>query len=100
KVHVREDEARGPCLLPDGKHALYSALTEGVSDIYVVDLETGISRNLTNDAFYDSDPQISPDGALVAYSRRVSGFEKLYTFPLADPSRKTQLPFGKHTHRT
>jgi Tol biopolymer transport system component len=26
----------------------------------------------------------------------VSGHDKIYTFPLADPSRKTQLTFGPH----
>jgi hypothetical protein len=83
-----------PCLLPDGHHAVFSALKEGVSDIWIVDLDTGEYKNLTQDAFYDSDPQVSPDGNLIVYSRRVSGYSKLFTFPLGDPSRKTQLTFG------
>jgi hypothetical protein len=94
KVSIDLDEAEAPCLLPDGKHALFSALKEGVSDIYEIDLDTGQYKNLTNDAFADADPQISPDGSLVVYTRRVSGYNKIYTFPLADPSKKTQLTFG------
>jgi hypothetical protein len=43
---------------------------------------------------------VSPDGALVLYSRRVSGFEKIYSFPLANPQRKTQLTFGTHNDVT
>jgi TolB protein len=100
KIRIPQDEARGPCLLPGGRKALYSALKEGVSDIYEIDLETGESKNLTDDTFYDSDPQVSPDGKLVVYSRRVSGFEKIYAFALADPRRKTQLSFGTHNDVT
>ncbi|HJS59154.1 MAG TPA: hypothetical protein VKA01_13715, partial [Vicinamibacteria bacterium] len=94
RIPVSVDEATGPCLLPDGRHALFSALKEGVSDIYRLDLESGAIENLTQDAFADADPQVSPDGTLVVYSRRVSAHEKLYVFPLADPSQKTQLTFG------
>ncbi len=94
KIPVALDEVMSPCLLPDGRHALFSALKEGVSDIWLLDLETGAYKNLTQDAFYDSDPQVSPDGSLVVYSRRVSGYSKLFTFPLGDPSKKTQLTFG------
>ena len=100
KIPVLLDEARSPCLLPDGRHALFSALKEGVSDIYQLDLESGETRNLTQDDFYDSDPQTSSDGSLVLYSRRVSGFEKLYSFPLANPARKTQISFGTHNDVT
>src|SRR5262249_17747601 len=57
---------------------------------------TGGTRNLTNDSFADTDPQISPDGKLVIYSRRISGYNKLYTFPLDNPARKTQLTFGTY----
>jgi len=94
RVPLKLDQASSPCLLPDGRHALFAALKEGVSDIYRLDLETGEFENLTQDAFADSDPQISPDGTLVVYARRISAHEKLYVFPLADPSRKTQLTFG------
>ena len=50
--------------------------------------------NLTQDAFADNNPQVSPDGRLVAYERRISGHSKLYAFPLAEPAQKTQLTFG------
>jgi Tol biopolymer transport system component len=96
KVPIELDEAHGPCLLPDGKHAIFGALKEGVADIYLLDLDTGLTKNLTQDSFADSNPQISPDGKLVVYSRRVSGHEKLYTFPLDNPDKKTQLSFGSH----
>jgi hypothetical protein len=96
RIPVHLDETQSPCLLPDGRHALFAALKDGIADIYMMDLETGAYSNLTQDAFYDADPQISPDGRTVVYSRRVSGHDKVYVFPLDDPGRKTQLTFGPH----
>jgi Omp85 superfamily domain/WD40-like Beta Propeller Repeat len=96
RIPLDLDQVQSPSLLPDRRHALLTALKEGVSDIYLLDLETGTYKNLTQDAFADSDPRISPDGNLVVYTRRISGHDKLYVFPLADPSRKTQLTFGTH----
>jgi hypothetical protein len=100
RVSVELDQAQSPCLLPDGRGVLFSALKEGVSDIWHMDLQTGAVKNLTADAFADSDPQVSPDGKLVTYSRRISGNEKIYLFPLADPSRKTQVTFGAYDDTT
>jgi hypothetical protein len=94
RVPIEIDQAQAPCLLPDGRHALFAALKGGVSDIFLLDLETGKYQNLTQDAFADNDPQVSADGSLVAYTRRVSGSDKVYMFPLADPGRKTQITFG------
>jgi Tol biopolymer transport system component len=91
---IQLDEVLSPSFLPDGRHVLFSGLREGVSDIWLLDLDTGKYENLTQDPFYDQDPMASPDGKLVVYGRRVSGYSKLYSFPLADPSRKTQLTFG------
>jgi hypothetical protein len=96
RIPVDLDQASGPCLMPDGRHMLFTAIQEGVSDVWMMDLETGKPENLTKDAFYDADPQISPDGKLVVYTRRISGHDKLHAFPLADPQKKTQLTFGTY----
>jgi hypothetical protein len=88
------DQAQAPCLMADNRHALLAAIKDGVSDIYLLDLETGEHKNLTQDSFYDSDPQISPDGKTVVYTRRISGHDKIYVFPLDNPAKKTQLTFG------
>jgi len=93
-VTMTLDQAQAPCLLPDGKHALISAIKDGVSDIWLLDLDSGGTRNLTQDSFYDSDPQISPDGKTVVYTRRISGHDKVYVFDLDNPAKKTQLTFG------
>ncbi len=36
----------------------------------------------------------------MVYTRRVSGHDKVFSFPLANPSRKTQLTFGPHDDLT
>ncbi len=94
KLRIPLDEVQAPCLLGDGKTLLLAALREGVSDIWKVDLDTGAVTNLTQDEYADNNPQVSPDGKVVVYERRISGHWKIYAFPLADPSRKTQLTFG------
>jgi hypothetical protein len=73
---------------------LFAALKEGVSDIWRLDLETEELTNLTGDDFADNNPQVSPDGRLVVYERRISGNTKVFAFPLEDPSQRTQLTFG------
>jgi Tol biopolymer transport system component len=100
KVSITQDQAQAPCLLPDGKHALFEGLREGISDIWMVDLETGVARNLTNDEFYDANPQVSSDGKTVVYTRRISGHDKVFSFALDDPSHKTQLTFGPFDDET
>ncbi|HXY40009.1 MAG TPA: hypothetical protein VEQ10_10075 [Vicinamibacteria bacterium] len=94
KLKVPLDEVQAPCLLPDGKSLLFAALKEGVSDIWQLDIDSGKLTNLTNDPFADNNPEISPDGKLVVYERRVSGHLKLYAFPLDNPKHKVQLTFG------
>ena len=94
KVTPLLDQLQSPCLLPDGRRALVVGLKEGVQDVYLLDLETEELKNLTDDPYGDGNPRVSPDGRLVAYTRRISGHSKIFLFPLDDPSRRTQLTFG------
>ena len=94
KIPIPLDQPQGPALHPDGRHAVFSALREGVADVWKLDMETGEVTNLTRDDYYDNNPQISPDGKLLVYERHISGNRKIFALPLDDPSRKTQLTFG------
>jgi Tol biopolymer transport system component len=96
RIPIYLDQAQAPAILPGGQRVVFSALKDAISDIFVVDLESGEVKNLTNDEFADNNPQISPDGATVVYNRRVSGHDKVFSFPIANPGRKTQLTFGAH----
>jgi Tol biopolymer transport system component len=94
RIPLDLDEVESPCILPNGKQALIAATKEGVADIYLVNLETGETKNLTQDAFFDANPRISPDGTLVVYNRRVSGNYKIVMFPIGNPSRRIDLTYG------
>jgi hypothetical protein len=89
------DDPESPDFAPDGKKVVFSALHDGVGDIYIVELESGKIENLTQDAFADYGPTYSPDGKYIVYVARVSGNEKLFRLDLAD-KKKTQLTFGTH----
>jgi Tol biopolymer transport system component len=100
RIPIDLDQAQAPALLPGGQRVIFAALKDAISDIFVMDLESGEIKNLTSDEFADNDPQVSPDGATVVYTRRVSGHDKIFSFPLATPNRKTQLSFGPHDDLT
>jgi hypothetical protein len=89
------DEPESPSMSPDGRRAAFSALRNGVGDIYLIDLSTGQVENVTNDDFADYAPTFSPDGKFLIYVARISGYEKLFRLDL-DAKKKTQITFGTH----
>src|SRR3990172_138785 len=73
-----------PDVSPDGKWILYTA-DDGARTIQleIVNLETGKSSPLTDDAFIYVDPVFSPDGSRVAYvSTKPSGYFNVYIRPI------------------
>lgn len=100
KVEVRigmssVDGPESPDISPDGKMVAFSAMQNGVGDIYTIDLETREIQNLTKDDFADYAPTYAPDGRSIVYLARISGNEKLFRLDLAT-GQKTQLTFGTH----
>ncbi len=73
----------------------FSAMQNGWSDIFTVDLATEAVTNLTKDEIANYAPAYSPDGKSVVYLARISGNEKLFKLDL-DSGKKTQLTFGTH----
>ena len=57
-----------PAWSPDGQHIAFSGMDGGISDLYVVNIETGAVRQLTNDRYADLQPTWSPDGQQLAFS--------------------------------
>lgn len=57
-----------PAWSPDGTRIAFSGLTGGISDLYVLNLETGDVRQLTNDRYADLQPTWSPDGSTLAFT--------------------------------
>jgi Tol biopolymer transport system component len=52
---------------PDGRSIAFSGQAGGVSDLYLLELEGGTVRQLTNDRFANLHPAWSPDGTTLAF---------------------------------
>ncbi len=52
---------------PDGKYLAFSGSESGISDLYLMNLENGTVRQLTNDRYSDIQPAWSPDGNWIAF---------------------------------
>ena len=89
------DMPESPDISPDGRTVAFSALSGAIGDIFIVDVETGEAKNVTNDAFGDYAPTFTPDGQSLIYLARVSGNDKLFKLDLASGA-KTQITFGTH----
>ena len=89
------DAPESPHFSADGRRVAFSALRGAVGDIFVVDLETDVITNVTNDGFADYSPAFSPDGATMVYVARVSGNDKLFRINL-QTGEKVQVSFGTH----
>jgi hypothetical protein len=96
RIELRNvDMPESPDISPDGRSVAFSALSNAIGDIFVVDVETGAVKNVTNDGFGDFAPTFSPDGKSLIYLARVSGNDKLFKLDLATGA-KTQITFGTH----
>ncbi len=60
-------EIFNPSWSPDGRYIVFSALANGLSNLFVYDLQTGTSRQLTDDGYAELQPAWSPDGKEIAY---------------------------------
>ncbi len=96
RVEMKQvDEPESPDISPDGQTIAFSALKNGINDIYTVNLATREITNLTSDDFADFAPTYSRDGKYLIYVARISGNHKLFRYDL-DTKKKTQLTFGTH----
>ncbi|HXV62986.1 MAG TPA: hypothetical protein VEK15_19965, partial [Vicinamibacteria bacterium] len=96
RIVVPVDRALFPYVSPDGEWVYFTALEDGIADVWRVNLQTEEFQNVTQDAFYDKFPAITPDGQWLYYSRRISGYDKIYRLKLDDPTQKEQVTFGTH----
>jgi len=89
------DGPESPAFSPDATKVAFAALQNGVSDIFAVDLATGVLTNLTKDTIADYAPTYAPDGKSLIYTGRAGGNDKLFRLDLASGAKK-QLTFGTH----
>ncbi len=63
------DSPREPRLAPDGRRVAYTAEAGGARQVFILDLRSGATRQLTASEKAVSDPQWAPDGAHLAFVR-------------------------------
>lgn len=71
-----------PALSPTGDRIAFASNRGGHSDLYVLDLETGITTQLSNDAAYEGHPSWSSDGAWLAYEHYNDQNLEIYIRPI------------------
>ncbi len=102
-------EVLNPTWSPDGTRVAFSANAGGLSDLFVIDLETEEVTRLTNDGYADLHPAWSPDGEWIAFStdRFTTGLTSLlhgnYQLARIRPDGGDIIPIagftqGKHTN--
>jgi Tol biopolymer transport system component len=57
-----------PAWSPDGRTLAFSGSVGGISDLFLYDLESGETTQLTNDKYADLQPSWSPDGRELAFT--------------------------------
>lgn len=78
-VNWWEDEP--PAWTPDSQHLVYGAYDDEVSNLYVVPVEGGPPRQLTELHYDAAEPAVSPDGKLVAFSTYKGGASQIAAVP-------------------
>ncbi len=73
-----------PALSPNGNLLAYTSRQNGYWDIYLLDLQIGSTRRLTDSLTWDSAPSWSPDGAWLVHETAGPGSLELVLSPVVD----------------
>jgi len=65
----------------NGRWLIWSEITQGGADIWMIDMESGQPRPFVNSVFTEVTPIISPNGKWVAYASNESGDMEVYVQP-------------------
>ncbi len=90
-----------PSWSPQGAQLVFSGADKGgITDLYIVNVETGDLRPLTHDLYHDRDPDWSPDGKQVVFSsdRWAGGRNGYYNLFLYDVDSERIRPLSRGYH--
>lgn len=100
------DEIFNPTWAPDDHAVCFTGMSQGLTDLYIYDLNASKLLRLTNDAYADIQPSWSPDGRRIAFAtdRFTTDLNTLrigsYALALIDPESgrieqvRTSIPMG------
>jgi hypothetical protein len=101
EIPFRElDEIFQPAWAPDGRRVAFAGQSGGVTDLYVHDLQSGQTTQLTKDVFADLQRAWSPDGSTIAFvsDRFSTNADTLaygrYTLAVIEPGRGSAQRLG------
>ncbi|HTX19802.1 MAG TPA: S9 family peptidase [Bacteroidota bacterium] len=91
-----------PQISPDGRWIAYTVTyysketNKGNSDIWIVPIDGGVARQLTNSPKSDSDPRWLPDGKTIAFISARDGDPQVYTVPVegGEPKKISSIAEG------
>ncbi|HEX7190124.1 MAG TPA: hypothetical protein VF381_01005 [Thermoanaerobaculia bacterium] len=89
------EQQLSPAYSPDGGKIAFSGFVGNQDDIFIYDINSGQTTNLTKDIYFDGAPVFAPDGKWLVYSSIVDGYSKLFKVNLANPTERYQLTTGK-----
>ena len=75
-----------PSWSPDGKKIVMSGMVNGISDLYLYDLQTGETEQLTDDFTAEFHPSWSSDGSKIVFAEEKANFgenQKNYSFNIS-----------------
>lgn len=61
-----------PSYSADGRQVVFNSFRSGNSDVYLLDIESGMLNKLSDSPYYEAHAQLSPDGRSIVYHRQVS----------------------------
>jgi Tol biopolymer transport system component len=88
------EQQLNPVFSPDARKIAFSGFRGNQSDLFLYDIASNTTVNLTNDSFYDAAPVFSPDGKWIVYSSIVDGYAKLFRLEVANPTNRFQITTG------
>lgn len=90
-----------PAVSPDGKKIAFASRRNGYWDLYILDMETGQTAQLTDTAGYEGNPDWSPDGQWIVYEAYTGSNLDILVRSVADPAQEpiqlTNDPASDHS---